>query len=331
MSTALHGFRLFAVAILAPVVVTIVAVVVMLSLAGSGPSRVATHWDAAGRIDGYGSPYIYPILMAAISVAIITLLGGATVLSAHHHAVTPVMKLLGIASLWVTVFIGFGFTGALLGQRNAAAVGSTHAPGLSLVIGAVVAAAVGVGAWFFLPKAVRSPSETDPVAPVMLTTSERASWLRTATASRGVILGFIGIGLILCSVELTVVLISDGRLWWFAFVPIVALVIVLSNMTFTVRVDSRGVRIRSVLGFPSISVPLGNIVSANVVEVSAFSDYGGWGIRWNLGGRIGIILRSGQALEVHRRKGLVVVITVDDATSAAALVNGLVQRQAALS
>jgi Protein of unknown function (DUF1648) len=331
MSTASHGFRLFAVAILAPVVVTIVAVVVSLTLAASGPSRVATHWDAAGHIDGYGSPYIYPILMAAVSVAIITLLGGATVLSAHHHAVTPVIKLLAVTSLWVTVFLGIGFTGALLDQRTAADVTSAHGPALALIVGALIAAAVGVGAWFILPKGVRSPAGTDPVAPVSLTESERASWLRTATASRRVIVGFVGIGLVLCAVEITVVLLSDGRLWWFAFVPIVALVIVLSNMTFTVRVDSRGVRIRSVLGFPSISIPLDNIVSADVVDVNAFSDYGGWGVRWNLGGRIGIILRSGQALEVRRRKGLVVVITVDDATSAAALVNGLVQRQAALS
>jgi hypothetical protein len=108
---------------------------------------------------------------------------------------------------------------------------------------------------------------------------------------------------------------------------VVVLVILLSNLAWTVRIDSRGVRIRSAMGFPSISIPLDNITSANVVDVNALSQYGGWGVRWNLGGRLGIILRSGEALEIHRRKGLVVVITIDDATTAAGLINGLIQRQ----
>jgi hypothetical protein len=122
---------------------------------------------------------------------------------------------------------------------------------------------------------------------------------------------------------------TNGQYWWFAFVPVFVLLVVLSNFAWTVRVDDRGLRIRSVLGIPVVHVPLDQVTSADVTDVQAFSQYGGWGIRLALNGRIGVIVRSGEALEVHRRKGLDVVVTVDDAGSAAALLNGLVQRSGA--
>jgi hypothetical protein len=112
-------------------------------------------------------------------------------------------------------------------------------------------------------------------------------------------------------------------------IPLVVLVFVLGNFAWTVRVDARGVRVRSVLGFPTIAIPLDQVTSADVIEVQALAQYGGWGIRWALNRRIGVIVRSGEALEVHRAKGLDLVVTVSDAATAAALLNGLVKRNAA--
>jgi hypothetical protein len=101
---------------------------------------------------------------------------------------------------------------------------------------------------------------------------------------------------------------------------------VLSNFAWTIRVDARGVRMRSSLGIPRITIPLANIESADVIHVQAIAEYGGFGVRWGLGGRFGVILRSGEALQVLRHNGRSVVVTVDDAETAAALINGLVAR-----
>jgi hypothetical protein len=330
MTSEHHGLRLLAVAVVAPLLLAIVGVLVTVELAATGPARIATHWGFSGQPNGFGSPYTYPVLIAAVSVAIIVLLGGTTVLAAHRAPFTVMLKVLGITPTWITVLLSVGLGGALLEQRTTASVSAAPNPGLALIIGAVAASVLAAAAWFLFPRAEKSPTEKDivTVAPVQLADGERASWIRRTSASRTILAVFIAIGLVLGAAEILVLLSTAGQFWWFSFIPVVVLVILLSNLAFTVRVDSRGVRIRSVVGFPSIWIPLTNIESANVVDVLAFSQYGGWGVRFNLNGRLGIILRSGQALEIHRKRGIVVVITIDDATTAAALINGLVQQRA---
>jgi hypothetical protein len=58
------------------------------------------------------------------------------------------------------------------------------------------------------------------------------------------------------------VLQRGGGIWPVAFIPTVILVIVLSNFAWTIRVDARGVRMRSSIGIPTITVPLAKIDSA---------------------------------------------------------------------
>jgi hypothetical protein len=82
------------------------------------------------------------------------------------------------------------------------------------------------------------------------------------------------------------------------------------------------------IGLPTFRIPLAEIRSAAVTDVQPLSGYGGWGVRFGLNGRVGIILRAGEALEILRTKGHSLVVTVDDAISAAALVNALVEQRA---
>ncbi len=328
-----HGFRILLVTVIAPVVITVAAVIVLVSLAASGPSRVATHWVFSGEANGYGSPFTYPILMVAIAVPLIALLGGGSVVLAHRGPLSPVIKLAAVAPAWMSTFLGILFVNALLRQRTVAAVSTASAPGLDLLVGVLVALALAVGAWFVLPRAARRSAESEPPATpaVALATDERASWIRTASVSHGVLLVLVLITVVVGAVELVVISVSDGKTWWLAFVPALLLILLLCNFAWSIRVDSRGVRIRSAFGVPTIWIPLDNIVSASVVQAQAISEFGGYGVRWNLNGKLGVILRSGEALEIRRRKGLTVVVTVDDATTAAALINGLVQRGAAVA
>ncbi len=321
MNHALYTARILVVALIAPLILTGVALVWSFSLAAKLPARVAVHWDLAGNPNGYGSPFEFPIGIASVCLPLIAIFGGAVILISHRGPLTPLAKLLAVTSIWVTLIVSTSFLGSL-GENVSKDIGLVL--GLALGLATIVAAA----AWFVLPKGVRGVGGTVRPAgnPVALAHGERASWIRTASLSAGLIWGIVLICVAIAVVTITSTILTNGQYWWISFVPVVVLFIALSNFAWTVRVDARGLTIRSVLGIPVVHVPLAQVTSADVIDVQAISQYGGWGIRFALNGRLGVIVRSGEALEVHRSKGLDVVVTVDDASTAAALLNGLAGR-----
>jgi hypothetical protein len=322
MNHALYTARILIVALIAPLVIAGAALAWSFSLAAHLPARVVVHWDLAGHPNGYGSPFQFPIALASVCLPLIAIFGGAVVLMSHRGPLTPLSKLLAVTSTWVTLIVSVTFLESLL-ERNAGAD-----IGVILAVAFAIATIVAAGEWFVLPPGVRGVGGgvRASVPPVSLAAGERASWIRTASVSAGMTWVVVAICVVIAAITIFSTIATGGQYWWFAFVPVIVLLVVLSNFAWTVRVDDRGLRIRSVLGIPVVRVPLDQVTSADVIDVQALSQYGGWGIRFALNGRIGIIVRSGEALEVHRRKGLDVVVTVDDASSAAALLNALVQR-----
>jgi len=329
MNHATHGIRILLVALVVPLLVTLAALAVTFSVASTLPSSVAVHWNAAGVPDGFGSPYSFPILIAVICLPLDAIFGSIAVLASHRGPVTVMTKILALVGLFVSVLLAVTLGGALI--REQAATSQVHVSLVSLPIGIGVAAVLSVGAWLLLPKAVKVPRGDGgtPPAPVALGAQERASWIRSATAPAGLTWGVVGFMIVIAGIVLFSVLQRGGGTWWISFIPVVIFLLVLSTFAWTIRVDVRGVRMRSALGVPTITVPLATIESAQVIEVQALAQYGGFGMRWGLNGRFGVILRSGEALEVLRRNGRSVVVTVDDAASAAALINGLVKRETA--
>lgn len=95
-----------------------------------------------------------------------------------------------------------------------------------------------------------------------------------------------------------------------------------------VHAGPSGLRVRGRLGWWRFSVPAGDIAEAGVVDIDPMSDFGGWGMRVAPGvgvvrRRFGLVTRAGEALEVIRRDGRAFVITVDDARTAAAVLNAV--------
>ncbi|MGA5356075.1 hypothetical protein [Streptomyces purpurascens] len=82
------------------------------------------------------------------------------------------------------------------------------------------------------------------------------------------------------------------------------------------------------LPWPRIRVPLEAMACASHREVDALGDFGGWGYRIRPGAS-GVILRSGSTLFVRRAGGWDFAVTVDDAATAAALLNTLIDRRKA--
>jgi hypothetical protein len=104
-------------------------------------------------------------------------------------------------------------------------------------------------------------------------------------------------------------------------VPACLLVLLLAMTQFSVRVDVFGLTVRSALGWPRAYIPADEIERADVVEVNPFAEFGGWGWRVGRNGRTGVVLRTGPALQVTQSGDRCFVITVDDAGTAAALLN----------
>jgi len=324
MNHAIHSVRILIVALVAPLLITLAALAVTFSIASTLPSSVAVHWNA-GVPDGFGSPYTFPILIAVICLPLDAIFGSIAVLSAHRAPVTVMTKILSIVGPFISVLLAVTLGGATILQHDAGS--QAHVSLASLPIGFGAAVVLSVGAWFLLPKAVKVPrGDGTPVAPVALGVDERASWIRAATAPAGLTWAVVAFMVIISAIVLFSVLARGSGVWWISFIPVVIFLFVLSNFAWTIRVDARGVRMRSALGLPTINVPLATIESAEVIQVQALAQYGGFGVRWGLNGRFGVILRSGEALEILRHNGRSVVVTVDDATSAAALINALVKR-----
>jgi len=324
MNHQVRALRVVGVALILPLAVTIAALVVTFLLATTAPSTVAVHWGASGTADGFGSPFTYPVLLAAVALPMTAVFGGIAVVATHRGPVTAMIKVLGVIGLWVSVGLSVALGGLLLAQTGASGSASI-AP---LPIGFGCALVIAVAGWFALPKIEQRTAEPGAtITPVALAASERAVWFRRASASGAVLWAVVGLTILLAAVSVVTVVSSRGSAWWVPFIPIVILLVLLSNLTWTVRVDARGVRIRSVVGIPRFTIPLSDIRSADVTDVQPLAGYGGWGLRFGFNGRIGIILRSGSALEILRNSGMSLVVTVDDAESGAALINGLIEQR----
>jgi len=99
-----------------------------------------------------------------------------------------------------------------------------------------------------------------------------------------------------------------------------------------VSIDERELTIHyGHLGWLRQRVPLARIARATAFELEPLS-HGGWGYRGSLKlrGRAAVVVRSGSALRLELRDGKQLCITVDDAETGAALLNGFVQRSAEL-
>jgi hypothetical protein len=122
-------------------------------------------------------------------------------------------------------------------------------------------------------------------------------------------------------VVVAVVLTGQPALLGFLLIPV--LLIVLGRW---VTADRTGLWARSLLGAPWTGVAFGEVVRADVVPLHPLREFGGWGIRSDLKGRYGLVLRAGDAIAVQRAGGGVFVATVDGADDAVALLNGLADR-----
>ncbi|KQR38965.1 DUF1648 domain-containing protein [Microbacterium sp. Leaf159] len=325
------------VGVIVPLALLVLASIVVLSWLPEVPDPAAIHWGLDGA-DGFG-PRWTPL-------ALLVGLGGGTVLlfaviALFSHrlpqrgaaAPTPqpqwsaTARLLGAASLGTAGMMSMLAIASTAAQRGLADAADAADITLWVPVFLLAMAGLGIAGWFLQPSVpVSSDSTGDAAAPLPLADHERAVWMKTVTVARGgqVVLG-IGVFIV---VAMSVLLLAQGIAagWITAAVAVVLLVLVATSLTFRVRASAAGLRVRSIAGWPRVDIPAAEIASTRAVQVDPFAEFGGWGYRFGLDGRRGIVLRKGDAVEVTRTNGRVFVVTVDDAATAASVLAAAARR-----
>ena len=309
--------------ILVPALAAATASVIGMLLTPDLPETLATHWGVDGtvdRLDGLGSY----IAIVAFLVPAFTLAAAGFSISPLRHGTSRLFarSVVGITT-WFGVFISLSMFLGVQAQRGVADPATLPASTVlvPLLIGfavAVVVAALAVLATPRLPQAtgLRGAAATVPIAD-----GELIYWAQASRPPRGVIAIPLAT-IVFIAVLFTVV----GLPIWATLLVVLLLASLLTMLTWRVVVDQRGLTVTGLFGFPRFHIPLESIVAAAEIEVSAFGEYGGWGVRFGRSGNWGVITRAGSAIEVQRVSGPNFVVTVDDAATGAGLLTALARR-----
>lgn len=322
--------RMLGVGVALPLAIAVAGVVAVLVSLPVLPAPIAVHWGPSGAPDGFGEPWLAVVLPLVITLAYgafaLTVVG----LTRERGVVTANQKLILAIGPFLAVVVTGVIGGATLMQRGLA--DAADAPSIvPILFGSFgVAIALGLASWFLLPAvSPASPEAGEGELPRLeLDATARAVWVQEVAPTRA-----LGISV---TVVLSIAIIAGGvALWLVAPLPAflvyvlgmaTLMLLVIGTLYWRVTIDGRGFRAVSVIGFPRFIIPLNEVETADDIVVQPAGDFGGWGLRWGGRRRVGIILRSGEALEVRRKDGRQLVVTVPRARTGAALLNSLAQR-----
>ena len=324
--TPAQRLRVILLSAVVPIVIAATGIIVMLTWRDL-PDPIAVHWNSGGEADGFGTVGLMAGIVAIVIVSFAVLSTLAVIhlrATAQGHA-QP--RFLVGTSVWFSVFLTVGIVGSVAIQRGLAdaAAAPTVTPMLGVAL--AIATVLGVVAGVLTPRPRVAEREESSEPPRLdLAPEERAVFSRTIPPTPAALVFFAVGALLVIAAGVLVAVAAEPVLFIAVAIPALVLVLAFGSLNWRLRITGRGVDVRGLAGLPRFIVPLEEIAAASVVDVQPMGEFGGWGIRFGAGGRTGIILRSGEALEVTRHTGRSLVITVDDAVTAAGLINGLVQR-----
>lgn len=306
-----------------PLVVGVVGAGLVRSWRDDLPSRVATHWGVDGTADGFSRASAVPWMIAGFAAAF-ALVGLALVVAVRADG--TLARVVAATTTGTTAFVTALVVGSTEPQRGLADAAEAPLKG-GAVLGAVAAGvAAAVLATVLVPRWQARAGELPADAPrLVVGAGERVVWTRSVAH------GSVPAVVLVAGVGVTAVVAVVGRQWWVLALSAVLAVLAVALYSITVTVDQRGLTVRGRFGWPRTHTSLDHIERAGTVTVRPVRDFGGWGYRvsamGSLRGTRGYVLRGGEALFVERTDGVRTLVTVDDAGTAAALLNGLLERR----
>lgn len=314
-----------------PIAVTAIAVAIQLALLGDLPEVVAVNWDAAGQPNRFGPAWSVPLATAISGIVIIASILGANLRGLMRGNRGPTYRVMGALATGLTALVAVLATSTLGLQAGLADAQGAPAITAPLLISFVSAGAAGIGAWVVQPRQA-APRSGSASRRLDLRPTERAVWMRETGLSAPLTAITSAVLILMLALVPSAWLLGASTGTTIALAAAAAVVLLVSPMLlpYRVRVDHRGLSVTSVIGYPRFTVPASDVRTVETSQVDPIGEFGGWGLRW-VPGRIGIITRSGEAVRVQRRSGRWLVVTVDDATTAAALLQTLSTREGAIS
>ncbi|MFF8816808.1 DUF1648 domain-containing protein [Leucobacter sp. NPDC015123] len=316
------------VGLVVPVGLVIVGTIVTLAWLPRLPNPMAVHWNGAGVADGFGSPavglIVFPLaglLIAAtyFSTRLQYLQGRARPGGELWGPVNRLIPAIGLGAAAAISSLNIITTAIQLDLPDARQLEPNLAVPLMPAIVGIVAAGLG----YLVQPRVRIAAATEAEAgnPLELAPAERVAWIGSTGVTR-TYLWVMGSALIVLVASLILVAgIRPAEPVAITIVSVSLLVVLALTvlcMRFNVQIDDRGFEARSFLGWPALRVPAADIADVEVGEIHPFAEFGGWGWRLSVDGKVGIVMRTGEGIRLSRRKGRPVVVTIDDAESAAA-------------
>lgn len=316
----------------APLVLLVVAASIILAWMPELPDPMGIHWGDDG-VDGYASKWAYAPLVLGIGSAVVVFTAVLAVFahrlpqSGRQRTVGPwssTARFIGAINLGLGAMIAFIAVSGAASQRGLADAADAPDIGVSTLIGFVLLAGMSVLGWFLQPASPVGQAERAVLAgTIPLAAAERAAWFGTATMARTGLIVLTAALVLLSVMTVFFFALDEGGSWLLLIVTVASVLLIGTMIVFRVRVSTDGLRVRSLFGWPNTRIPLSRIEKVETVQLDPFREFGGWGWRLGLDGRRGVVLRTGEALQVTQTDGRVFVVTVDDASAAAATLETL--------
>jgi len=309
MPTTLHPERsLPARELVVPVVSVVVTAVLSIVFWSRLPDPVAIHWGFDGRPDG-SAPLIVDAVLLPVITALVTVLLVVSVARADR----------GIARLMLALSHGFGAFFVLLRwrtiERNLDVGVWTEAgtvTGLDLLVLLLAALPVALVGWWLGGRHPDVPRPTTAVVAATLPADGALVWVGRQAAP----LGRIGGALLVAAGAVTTAARTAPETLAIGASLVLAGLVAWSLTSITVAAGRGGLTVRfGPLGWPLLRVPLDTMATIGVELVEPMA-YGGWGYRVMPRVRA-VIIRRGEALRIARIDRPDLIVTVDDAATAA--------------
>ncbi|MEU9123549.1 DUF1648 domain-containing protein [Streptomyces sp. NPDC048506] len=283
------------------------------------PEPLATHFGVSGRADGYSSTHGF--LTGCLGVLLV--LGTAFGLAAQARRFADAAPWLVVTGYATAAGIGYPLCLTLLHNADVTDAATVRLPLWQVAVTLAVALLAGAVGWLLAGRSARSPQRAAGDAPRLdLPAGTTAGWSRTIGSRPLNVLG----ALMLCA-GVVVVVRADALTGAFL---LASASVVLGLTSVRVTVDRRGLTLAPLLILPASRIrfrriPLERVVEATSRPINCLADLGGWGYRI-LPGRSGLALRSGDGIVIRLTNGREFMVTVDDAATAAALLNTYADR-----
>lgn len=323
MTRAQHH-RILLVGAIIPLVVALVGVALILIALPDLPDPVAIHWGTSGAADGFGPAWVNLVIL----LALVVVYSAFALVVSRGETLSVSQRIVLATAPFLAVFLTCVLAGSLWMQRGLEQASDAPNVGFLILVGALAGGGAAVASWFLLPSSSTDDRSATAVPTLDLGPTERAVWMRSSGPSGVAVFLILGTFVLVSAVTIVALVLSAPVLVsaLYSGLLLVIALLVAGTVFWRVRVSAEGLVVRSALGIPRFTVPISDIDTATVTDVQPVRDFGGWGLRWGGPGRFGIVTRSGEALEVRRNNGKSFIVTVDDAETAAALLNSLVRR-----